>query len=335
MAEEVIAEGQRDVVKERAAAAVLARPPESLWRDAWRRLVRNKAAVAGGIFVIIITVAAVFADDWFIAWAQDRDPEPFLAPYAWDDTDFQNTRTSPSLQRTAEGNPPHFMGTDKYGRDVFSRIMFGGRVSLAVGIFGSLVIMTFGLTYGSVSGYLGGRADTLMMRFVDVMYAFPLLLFIILLMVILGSTAGFEGIRNMVLGIGLISWMGMARLVRGQFLSLKEKEFVEAARMIGTRDASIISRHLLPNSLGPIIVAVTLGIPGLIMTEATLSFIGLGVPPPFPSWGQMLNEGWRAIRTDPHLLIFPALTLSLTMLAFNFLGDGLRDALDPKMKGTM
>jgi oligopeptide transport system permease protein len=213
--------------------------------------------------------------------------------------------------------------------------VYGARISLAVGIFGSLVIMTFGLVYGSVSGYLGGRADTLMMRFVDVMYAFPTLLFIILLMVILGSTAGFQGIRNMVLGIGLVSWMGMARLVRGSFLQLKQKEFVEAARMIGTRDASIISRHLLPNSLGPIIVAVTLNIPGLIMTEATLSFIGLGVPPPFPSWGQMLNDGWRAIRADPHLIIFPALALSITMLAFNFLGDGLRDALDPKMKGTM
>jgi oligopeptide transport system permease protein len=203
-----------------------------------------------------------------------------------------------------------------------------------VGVVGSLVIMTFGLAYGSVSGFLGGRADTLMMRFVDVMYAFPTLLFIILLMVILGSTAGFAGVRNMVLGIGLVSWMGMARLVRGQFLQVKEKEYVEAAHMIGARNVAIITRHLLPNSLGPIIVSVTLGIPGLIMTEATLSFIGLGVPPPFPSWGQMLNEGWRAIRSDAHLLIFPAIMLSLTMLAFNFLGDGLRDALDPKMKGT-
>ena len=200
------------------------------------------------------------------------------------------------MQRPESGGFPHILGTDKYGRDVFSRLIYGTRVSLAVGIFGSLVIMTFGLVYGSISGFLGGTADTLMMRFVDIMYAFPTLLFIILLMVILGSTAGFSGVRNMVLGIGLVSWMGMARLVRGQFLSLKEKEFVEAARMIGARDISLITRHLLPNSLGPIIVAVTLGIPGLIMTEATLSFIGLGVPPPFPSWGQMLNEGWRAMR---------------------------------------
>ena len=334
MAEDVVLEEQREFVKERAVTAVLARPPESLWRDAWRRLLRNKAAVAGGIFIIILFVFAVFADNGIYAWILGRDPGPLLAPYGWKDVDFENTRASPSMQRTESGGFPHIMGTDKYGRDVFSRLIFGSRVSLAVGIFGSLVIMIFGLTYGAISGYMGGTADTLLMRFVDIMYAFPTLLFIILLMVILGSTSGFPAIRNMVLGIGLVSWMGMARLVRGQFLSLREKEFVEGARMIGARDASIISRHLLPNSLGPVIVAVTLGIPNLILFESTLSFIGLGVPPPFPSWGQMLNEGWRAVRSDPHLIIFPALVLILTMLSFNFLGDGLRDALDPKMKGT-
>jgi oligopeptide transport system permease protein len=312
----------------------LARPPESLWQDAWRRLVRNRAAVAGGIFIIIVVLAAVFADDGIIAWAFQRDAQHLLAPYGYKDVNFDNTRASPSFRRTEEGGFPHLMGTDKYGRDVFSRIIYGSRISLAVGVAGSLVIITFGLVYGSTSGYLGGRADTLMMRFVDIMYAFPTLLFIILIMVILGSTAGFPAIRNMVLGISLVSWMGTARLVRGQFLSIKEKEFVEAARMVGARDVSIIARHLLPNSLGPIIVSLTLGIPGLIMFEATLSFIGLGVPPPFPSWGQMLSEGWRAIRADPHLIVFPALMLSLVMMAFNFLGDGLRDALDPQMKGT-
>ena len=313
----------------------ITRPPESLWRDAWRRLLRNRAAVVSGIFAIIVVVAVIFADDGLIAWAFNRPARPLLAPYGFKEVDFDNTRASPSLQRAAEGGFPHLMGTDKFGRDVFSRIIYGGRISIAIGVFGSLVIMIFGLAYGSISGYLGGRADALMMRFVDIMYAFPTLLFIILLMVILGSTAGFAAIRNMVLGIGLVSWMGMARLVRGQFLSLREKEFVEAARMIGARDVTIITRHLLPNSLGPIIVAVTLGIPNLIMFEATLSFIGLGVPPPFPSWGQMLNEGWRAIRADPHLIFFPALMLSLVMMAFNFLGDGLRDALDPQMRGTM
>jgi oligopeptide transport system permease protein len=312
----------------------ITRPPESLWRDAWRRLLRNRAAVLSGIFVVIVMLGTVLADDGFIAWAFGRPARPLLAPYGYKDVDFANTRASPSLQRTAEGGFAHVMGTDKYGRDVFSRIIYGGRISIAVGVFGSLVILIFGLAYGAISGYAGGRTDTLMMRFVDIMYAFPSLLFIILLMVVLGSTAGFPAIRNMVLGIGLVSWMGMARMVRGQFLSLREKEFVEAARMIGARDVTIITRHLLPNSLGPIIVSVTLGIPNLIMFEVTLSFIGLGVPPPFPSWGQMLNEGWRAIRADPHLILFPALMVSIFMLAFNFLGDGLRDALDPQMRGT-
>ncbi len=320
--------------RERALEFDFTRPPESLWRDAWRRLLRNRATVASGIFLIIVVVAAIFADDGFISWALDREARHLLAPYGYKEVDFENTRASPSLQRTAEGRFPHIMGTDKYGRDVFSRLIYGGRVSIAVGVFCSLVIMIFGLAFGVVSGYLGGRVDTLMMRFVDILYAFPLLLFIILLMVILGSTAGFAAIRNMVLGIGLVSWMSMSRLVRGQFLTLREKEFVEAARMIGARDVAIIARHLLPNSLGPIVVYVTLNMPNLIMLEATLGFLGLGVPPPFPSWGQMINEGWRAMRADPHLIVFPAVTLSLVMLAFNFVGDGLRDALDPQMRGT-
>lgn len=320
--------------QKRAAEFDFTRPPESLWRDAWRRLLRNRAAVVGGIFIIIVTLAAIFADDAIIAWAFQREAQHLLAPYGYKEVDFENTRASPSLQRTPEGRFPHIFGTDKYGRDVFSRIIYGGRVSIAVGLFCSLVITVFGLAYGSVSGHLGGRVDTLMMRFVDIMYAFPTLLFIILIMVILGSTAGFEAVRNLVLAIGLVSWMGTSRLVRGQFLSIKEKEYVLAARMVGARDLTIITRHLLPNSLGPIIVSITLGIPGLIMFEATLSFIGLGVPPPFPSWGQMLSEGWRAMRVDPHLVFFPALILSLVMLTFNFLGDGMRDALDPQMRGT-
>lgn len=310
------------------------RPPESLWRDAWRRLLRNKAAVISGIFIIIVVVAAALADNGIVAWAFGREAHHLLVPYDYDEVDFENTRASPSLRRLAGERFPHIMGTDKYGRDVFSRIVYGGRVSIAIGVLGSLVIMIFGLAYGSVSGYLGGRTDTVMMRIVDLIYGLPTLLFIILLMVILGSTTGLPAIRNMVLGISLVSWMGMARLVRGQFLSIKQKEFVEAARMIGARSMTIITRHLLPNSLGPIIVSLTLGIPRLIMFEATLSFIGLGVPPPFPSWGQMLSEGWRAMRADPHLIVFPALMLSLFMLAFNFLGDGLRDALDPQMRGT-
>lgn len=334
MAEKVVA---TERAKDRAGSVGLdlTRPAESLWRDAWRRLARNRAAVVGGVFIIMVLFAAIFADDGMVAWALERDAQPLLAPYGYRETDFANTRSSPSLQRTEAGRFPHLMGTDKYGRDVFSRIVYGSRVSIAIGVLGSTVILLFGLVYGSISGYLGGRVDTLMMRFVDLMYAFPTLLFIILLMVILGSTSGLPAVRNLVLAIGLVSWMGTARLVRGQFLSVKEKEYVLAARMVGAGDLTIISRHLLPNSLGPIIVSLTLGIPQLIMFEATLSFIGLGVPPPFPSWGQMLSEGWRAMRSDPHLIVFPALMLSFVMLAFNFLGDGLRDALDPQMRGTM
>ncbi len=334
MAERAVA---RERVEDRAVTGGidLERPPESLWRDAWRRLTRNRAAVAGGVLILIVLVAAIFADDGIVAWALERDAKPLLAPYGFKETDFANTRSGPSFQRTEEGRFPHLMGTDKYGRDVFSRIVYGSRVSIAIGVLGSAVILLFGLVYGSISGYLGGRVDTLMMRFVDLMYAFPTLLFIILLMVILGSTSGLPAVRNLVGAIGLVSWMGTARLVRGQYLSLKEKEFVLAARMIGAGDFTIIARHLLPNALGPLIVSLTLGIPQLIMFEATLSFIGLGVPPPFPSWGQMLSEGWRAMRSDPHLIVFPAVTLSSVMLAFNFLGDGLRDALDPQMRGTM
>ncbi len=331
MTEAAMAVERRD---SRASEWEFTRPPESLWRDAWKRLLRNRAAVVSGIFLIIVVVFAIFADDAIISWALGRESRPLLAPYDYQQADFYNTRAAPSLQRTEEGGFPHIMGTDKYGRDVFSRIVFGSRISMAVGVFCSLTIMTFGMIYGSISGYLGGSVDTLMMRFVDILYGLPTLLFIILIMVILGSTAGFAAIRNLVLGIGLVSWMGMSRLVRGQFLSLREKEFVEAARMIGARDVSIIARHMLPNSLGPIVVTLTLNMPGLIMYEAVLSFIGLGVPPPFPSWGTMINDGWRAIRASPHLLIFPAVTLSLVMLTFNFLGDGLRDALDPQMRGT-
>ncbi len=285
----------------------------SLWQDAWHRLVRNRMAVAGLIFVGILVFCALTAD--------------FLPPYSYREADYENTRIGPRW-------PDHIFGTDKLGRDVFSRVWWGTRVSLTVAIVGSLTSLIIGMTYGAISGYLGGRVDNLMMRFVDVMYGFPTLLFIILIMVVLPSENAIQGMINIFIAIGVVGWMGMARLIRGQFLSLREKEFVLAAKMVGASHARIISRHLLPNSLGPAIVSLTLGIPGLILTEATLSFIGLGVPPPIPSWGQMVSEGWRGLRATPHLTIFPGLAITLTMLAFNFLGDGLRDALDPTMRGT-
>jgi len=285
----------------------------SLWQDAWRRLLRNRMAVAGLVFVGILLFAAITAD--------------FLPPYSYKTADYDNTRIGPRW-------PDHIFGTDKLGRDVFSRVWWGVRVSLTVAVVGSLTSLILGITYGAISGYLGGRVDNIMMRFVDVMYGFPTLLFIILIMVVLPSENAIQGILNIFIAIGVVGWMGMARLIRGQFLSLREKEFVLAARMVGAGPARIISRHLLPNSLGPAIVSLTLGIPGLILTESTLSFIGLGVPPPYPSWGQMVSEGWRGLRATPHLTIYPGLAITLTMLAFNFLGDGLRDALDPTMRGT-
>ena len=285
----------------------------SLWQDAWHRLLRNRMAVAGLIFVGLLIFCALTAD--------------FLPPYSYREADYDNTRIGPRW-------PDHIFGTDKLGRDVFSRVWWGTRVSLTVAVVGSLTSLIIGVTYGSISGYIGGRVDNLMMRFVDVMYGFPTLLFIILIMVVLPSENAIQGMLNIFIAIGVVGWMGMARLIRGQFLSLREKEFVLAAKMVGASHARIIARHLLPNSLGPAIVALTLGIPGLILTEATLSFIGLGVPPPIPSWGQMVSEGWRGLRATPHLTIFPGLAITLTMLAFNFLGDGLRDALDPTMRGT-
>ncbi len=284
----------------------------SLWQDAWRRLLRNRMAVAGLLFIGLLAFLFITAD--------------FLTPYSYRAADYDITRVGPRLT--------HLFGTDRMGRDVFSRVWWGTRISLTVAIVGSLTSLVIGITYGSISGYLGGKIDNLMMRFVDVMFGFPVLLFIILIMVVLPSSGAVQGMVNMFIAIGVVGWMGMARLIRGQFLSLREKEYVLAAQMIGAGPARIISRHLLPNSLGPAVVTLTLGIPGLILAEATLSFIGLGVPPPYPSWGQMINDGWRGLRSTPHMTIFPGLAITITMLAFNFLGDGLRDALDPTMRGT-
>jgi oligopeptide transport system permease protein len=245
----------------------------------------------------------------------------------------------------------YILGADYNGRDLLSRIIYGARISLAVALVGPLVSLSVGVTYGMISGYFSGRVDNLMMRFVDIMYGFPDILFIILLMVLFRSTTAaaeegtlrhyLTGIDNAMggmffifIGIGITSWMSMARLTRGQILSLREKEFIEAARSIGTFDFRIMTRHVLPNILGPIIVSQTLTIPAYIATEAFLSFIGLGVLRPTPSWGAMIVDGSEAIRTYPHQAILPAVALAITMFAFNFLGDGLRDALDPRLQGT-
>jgi oligopeptide transport system permease protein len=324
---------------------------ESMWWDAWRRLRRNKFAILGIIIITANILMAIFA--------------PLLAPKTYDRQALPDhdavpmwvTSIFPSMIPRGEVGgyvtitDAYTLGADNLGRDILSRIIYGSRVSLAVAFIGPVVSMAVGLLVGMVAGYAGGRVDNFLMRIVDLMYAFPTLLFIILLMTFFRT--GFAhpepgtlshtlskldqsmgGLLFIFIGIGLTSWMQMARLVRGQVLSVREKEYIEAANCIGTPTRSIMLRHILPNILGPLIVAETLTIPTYISYEAFLSFIGLGVNPPLPSWGGMIAEGARSISGYPNQALFPAVALFLIMFSFNFLGDGLRDALDPRMRGV-
>jgi oligopeptide transport system permease protein len=289
-----------------ARAAGLARAESSsLWRDAFRRLLRNRLAVAGGVVVLILCLVALLAD--------------ILAPLPYTKTNFARLNEGPSRD--------YPLGTDQVGRDLFSRIIYGARVSMLVGLGAQVIIVLIGVPIGSMSGYLGGRADLVLMRFVDVMYAFPNLLFVILVMSMLGA-----GLVNIFIAIGLTGWVGIARQTRAQVLAIKEKEFVEGARALGGGFRRVLLRHILPSALTPIIVAVTFGIPQAIFTEAALSFIGVGINPPTPSWGQMVGEGQQYLRTYWHLCVFPSIAIGVTMLSFTFLGDGVRDALDPKLR---
>jgi oligopeptide transport system permease protein len=323
----------------------LTQKSQSLWQDALRRLSRNRAAVIGGAIILLLILMAVFAPliaikpfDLQVLLDQNKVP-------AWLVSIF------PSMGPYAKFSSEYPLGADYVGRDLFSRIVYGARVSLTVAFIGPLISLIIGVVYGSISGYFGGRVDNIMMRIVDVLYAFPSLLFIILLMAFFRSTISdiqpgtfaywinkldesVGGLLFIFIGIGLTAWQTMARLTRGQVLSVRQKEYIEAAQTIGVSNMRIMFRHILPNILGPLIVAETLAIPGYIATEAFLSFIGLGVNPPTPSWGSMISDGSRAIRTYPNQAIFPALALAITMFAFNFLGDGLRDALDPRLRGT-
>jgi len=277
----------------------------SLWSDAFIRLRRNKLAMAGGIIIIIIGLTTLIY--------------PFFTKYDFASQDLNAILKGPSQT--------HLLGTDELGRDVLTRLIYGARTSLMVGIFTQLIVLSIGLPIGAISGANGGKVDNLLMRVVDVVYAFPDLLLIILLRAILGGS-----IYMIFLAIGLVSWVGIARLVRGQTLSIKQRDFVTAARVFGGSGGYVTMRHLIPNSLGPIIVAVTFNIPRAIFTEAALTYIGIGVKPPFPSWGAMINDGNKVIFAAPHLVLIPAIAIAILMLSFTFLGDGLRDALDPRLR---
>jgi oligopeptide transport system permease protein len=270
---------------------------------------RNRAAISALIILVTLTVIVVIA--------------PLFIPYSIDETDWDNISVAPSL---AGG---HLFGTDGLGRDLFVRTLQGGRISLLVGIVATLVSLLIGVTYGAVSGYLGGRIDQVMMRIVDILYALPFMFLVILLMVFFG--------RNILLifvAIGAINWLDMARIVRGQTLSLKNREFIEAARAGGVTSSRIIRRHIVPNLLGVVVIYVTLTIPQVILVESFLSFLGLGVQEPMTSWGALVNEGAQEMENAPWMLVFPALFLTTTLFCFNFLGDGLRDALDPRDRGA-
>ncbi len=277
----------------------------SLWALAWRQMWRSRMVVVCAAVLAVVVVASILA-----SW---------LAPYPYQETDLRLGATPPSLR--------HWMGTDTLGRDVFSRVLHGGQISLAVGLVGTLVSLVIGVLYGAIAGYRGGRADEWMMRFVDFLYALPYLFLVIILLVFFS-----QSILMLFVALGLVQWLTMARIVRGQVLSLKQAEFIEAARLSGTGGAGILFRHLLPNMLGPIVVYATLTVPAVILQEAFLSFLGLGIQAPRSSWGTLISDGATVMGLFPWLVFFPAAVLAAVLFSLNFLGDGLRDALDPRLR---
>jgi oligopeptide transport system permease protein len=302
--------------------AVQVRRSSGVWRDAFGRLRRNRLALVGLFIVIVLGFAGVFG--------------PMLAPWPYQIQDLTAFAENGYRPLTPFAHPGHLLGTDDLGRDTLSRLLDGAQISLSVAIVVQVVVLVIGVPLGALAGWFGGRLDTYLMRFTDVMYAFPDLLLIILFSVAFRETAfgrALNGLFLVFVAIGLTSWVTVARLVRGQMLSLKETEFVEAAKAIGVKDRNIVLRHLLPNGIGPIIVAVTLGIPSAILAEATLAYIGVGIQPPRASWGSLISEGVRYIRSEPHMVFLPAVAIAVALISFTFLGDGLRDALDPKLKG--
>jgi oligopeptide transport system permease protein len=277
----------------------------SLWQDAWKRLTRNRMAVIGLVIIGVFLITAMVSIFWtpYPTWRQALGP----------------TYQSPSLA--------HPLGLDDYGRDILSRVMGGASIALAVGVGASMLASIIGIMLGMLAGYYRGKIDVVISTLINISYGVPDLLIALILVVLIG-----RGVGNIILAISITAWLGMARLVRGQTLSLREREFVEAARSIGTPNLKILSRHILPNALGPIVVQATYLVPAAIIFEAFLSLLGLGVPPPSPSWGGMASEGYKSLQIAPHIVLMPCLALSLTVLAFNWVGDGLRDAIDPRMR---
>ncbi|MES2473247.1 MAG: ABC transporter permease subunit [Pseudomonadota bacterium] len=285
----------------------------SLWVDARRRLLGNRAAMAGIVILAAIVLLALLA--------------PLLSPFAYDEVNYDIISCAPSWWpvETACTAPGHIFGTDAIGRDIFVRVLYGARISLAVGLVATIVSLVIGVLYGATAGYLGGRTDNLMMRVVDVLYSLPFIFFVIILMVVFD--------RNFILlfvAIGAVEWLTMARIVRGQTLSIKQKEFIEAAKAAGVSPFGIITRHVIPNVVGPVVVYVTLTVPTVILMESFLSFLGLGIQEPLTSWGVLISDGADQMETAPWMLLFPASFMAVTLFCFNFVGDGLRDAMDPK-----
>lgn len=275
------------------------------WREVWRRLKQNKAAMLGLLVMVILILAAIFAD--------------YVAPYGYDDQDLMRRFQTPNSQ--------HWFGTDNFGRDIFSRIVYGAQVSLKVGLIAVGIAMFIGGALGAVAGFYGGKIDNFIMRFIDVLLAIPSILLAISIVAALGPE-----LRNVMIAVGIGSIPSYGRIVRASVLSLRDQEFIEAARAVGADDTRLILKHIIPNSMAPLIVQATIGVANAILSAAGLGFIGLGIQPPLAEWGAMLNSGRQYIRDYPHLTAFPGLAIMITIFALNLLGDGLRDALDPRLK---
>jgi len=286
-------------------AEEIGRPSTTYWHDVWQRFRRDKLAVAGLIIIVVMALMAIFM--------------PMVSPYTYSGMDLANASKGPSLQ--------HPCGTDQMGRDQFIRIMYGARISLTIGLVAAAINFVIGVIYGGLSGYIGGRTDMILMRIVDILSSLPSLLYILLIMLLFGSN-----VFSVLLALCFTSWIGTARVVRSEVLRLKFSEYVLASRLAGGRTGHLLIAHLVPNAMGPIIVSIAFLIPNAIFSEAFLSFLGIGIQAPMASWGSLANDAISVMGTQPHLLLFPVLAICLTMFSFNFIGDGLRDALDPRLK---